>query len=749
MLAVLAADGLRTGAAAVAETSPAGTGWYVALDDDSGTRHWVRGAGLSQRAKISCSEVLVYSGMCLWGTGALRASSPAGEIALTASHGRDAAEVSSITTVPGLSDYETSVSAATTGLARAVKSASALDVHPALRWELPRLHYLMELLDDQARPLLRPALWRQWQVDTRERAALVRSLIHARTRAAGLSVDSTSSLAELEDTAHGATPGRTPRDALEALARNDEAWSAVASVRTVDSYPALARLAYVTEVLRAGCHELHGHGSRLLVTIWDPSEGRILREAQAIAREAGLSLTAVGLHPLPALLPSAGGSLHACGRRSRQKTTAPVPASLQQKDGGRMPRSENAPSRSHEERTTGSSWQVRATKVVGYEVRSCDRVFDVSRRDLLEGGGPPGTGPQRRLVVVDSAVDQLYGSAIREYFDHHDVVHRIVTMDAGEQRKEIDPVLRVAEELDAFGIDRRREPVIVVGGGVLMDIVGFAAGMYRRGTPFIRVPTTLIGLADAGVGVKNGVNFNGRKNRLGTYAEAGLTLLDRMFLSTLPERHIVNGMAEILKIALIKDAALFGVLESHGKLLVEEKFQGLSPEGERAAVHVLDAAVDGMIEELEPNLWEHTLERCVDYGHTFSPTLEMRALPSLLHGEAVSVDMAFTTALAARRGLVDEAQCRRVFSVMSALGLPTWNPLMAPGILAEALRDTVKHRDGKQRLPLPVGIGGVTFVDDVADGELAGAVALQRGIAAGHPPDPAYQSVCPPSMTRL
>ncbi|MDI6098924.1 sedoheptulose 7-phosphate cyclase [Actinoplanes sp. NEAU-A12] len=371
------------------------------------------------------------------------------------------------------------------------------------------------------------------------------------------------------------------------------------------------------------------------------------------------------------------------------------------------------------------SWRVQALKQVSYEVRLRDDVFGLDRTDLLEAG-ESGFGSRRRFVVVDSAVNALYGARIREYFTHHGIDHAMLVMQVAETVKDFDSVARIVAEMDAFGLARRREPMIVIGGGVLMDVAGLVASLYRRGTPFLRVPTTLVGLIDAGVGAKTGVNFNGHKNRLGTYAPADLTLLDRRFLATLDRRHVSNGMAEMLKIALIKDAALFDLLERSGRLLLDERFQGHTPAGDQAATLALRAATQGMLEELGPNLWEGRLERCVDYGHTFSPTVEMRALPSLLHGEAVCVDMALTTVMAYRRGLLDETQRDRILRLMAELELPTWHPLLNPAVLECALRDTVRHRDDQQRLPLPVGIGGVTFVNDVTVDELAAAAAMQR-----------------------
>ncbi|MFE4513116.1 sedoheptulose 7-phosphate cyclase [Kitasatospora sp. NPDC056783] len=395
-------------------------------------------------------------------------------------------------------------------------------------------------------------------------------------------------------------------------------------------------------------------------------------------------------------------------------------------------------------------WSVRTSNPVQYEIRASENLLDPSNPTILEDA--VGATGLRRFVVTDSVVDSLYGERIRAYFAHHGVEHRVLVLDDGETHKSMDAVLRVAEALDAFGIDRRREPVIAIGGGVLMDIVGFAASLYRRSTPFIRIPTTLIGLVDAGVGAKTGVNHNGHKNRLGTYFPADRTLLDRTFLTTLDDRHISNGLAEILKIALIKDARLFDLLEQHGTDLLRDRMQspasgiGLTPAdapvGQRLAsrglhldpaTEVVEHAIHGMLEELQPNLWEKVLERVVDYGHTFSPTIEMNALPALLHGEAVAVDMALTTVMAERRGLVSAYQRERILGVMDRLGLPAWHPLCNPQVLVPALLDTVRHRDGQQRLPLPVGIGSAVFVNDVTEAELAAAAEQLAALSVGAP----------------
>ncbi|MEU9167299.1 sedoheptulose 7-phosphate cyclase [Streptomyces sp. NPDC048420] len=378
------------------------------------------------------------------------------------------------------------------------------------------------------------------------------------------------------------------------------------------------------------------------------------------------------------------------------------------------------------------AWTVEAVRQARYHVVSSDHLFARDNTTLLTGcPDAPMRSGERRLLVVDENVDALYGAQIREFLDFHGVRATVLTLRADETVKQWDAVCQVVDAMNDFGIDRRREPVIAIGGGVLTDIVGFAASIYRRGTPYIRIPTTLIGLVDAGVGVKTGVNYSTGKNRLGTYAPATATFLDRSFLRSLDLRHISNGLAEILKMALIRSEKLFGLLESHGPAVRADRFQGTTGDLAGAADAIIAESIHLMLEELQPNLWESSLERCVDYGHTFSPTVEMHALPELLHGEAVVIDMALTTALSALRGDVSEAQADRVFSVIRALGLPLWNDVLDDtSLLEHALQDTVRHRDGQQRLPLPLGIGRHRFVNDVTPAELRDAARLLHSRAA-------------------
>ena len=362
-------------------------------------------------------------------------------------------------------------------------------------------------------------------------------------------------------------------------------------------------------------------------------------------------------------------------------------------------------------------WTVTATRPVSYDVALCDGILDPANPALLRAV-PRGVPPTaRRLLVIDSEVHRHYGRSFADYFERHSIPSATCVLNCDETTKHWGNVRTVLQALDRFGIDRRNEPIVAAGGGVLLDVVGFAGSLYRRGTPVVRVPTTLIGLVDAGIGVKTGVNFDEHKNRIGTYHAADRVVLDPSFLRTVGRRHLSNGLAEILKMALIGDRRLFDLLDWHGAGLLAAKFQRDGRHRE-ATTEVLERSIGGMLDELQPNLWESSLERVVDYGHSFSPTLEMRALPELLHGEAVSIDMALSTLLAEGRGLVTATERSRVLRLMRALELPISHPLCTSELLISALGDTTRHRGGRQRLPLPVGIGAARFVDDVDEREL-------------------------------
>ena len=360
-------------------------------------------------------------------------------------------------------------------------------------------------------------------------------------------------------------------------------------------------------------------------------------------------------------------------------------------------------------------WRVSYQKPIEYEVITCQDIFNPQNDALASVGKKENT---RRFVVVDSNIEKYYSSEIRDYFKFHKIDAKILTFHGGEENKSIDNYLWILRELDSFPINRRDEPIIAIGGGVLTDVVGFVASSYRRGVPHIKIPTTLMGYVDASVGIKTGINFNSNKNRLGSFEPPKKVFLDRTFLKTLPKRHVLNGVCEILKLAIIKDFALFELLESHGAECVDSKFQ------DDIGASILDHSVAGMLEELEPNLFEEDLARKVDFGHTFSYGLETFHDTHLLHGEAVLIDIVVSAILARARNLLSKQELTRIFDLIAKLGIVLNDDLVNPDLLWKTLEERTYHRNGLQRVPLPDGLGKCIFVNDVKFEEIKSACKI-------------------------
>jgi 3-dehydroquinate synthase len=236
------------------------------------------------------------------------------------------------------------------------------------------------------------------------------------------------------------------------------------------------------------------------------------------------------------------------------------------------------------------------------------------------------------------------------------------------------------------------------------------------------VPTTSLAYVDASVGAKNGCNFMGSKNRLGTYVPPVAALLDSSFFKTQQRREVSNSLGEMAKMAIMKSEELFHLLEKHGHRLVEGRFVPESASDDVPA-RVLRLSIQTMLEELAPNLWEHSLDRLVDFGHATGQNLEMSALGSddmLMHGEAVACDMAYMSVLSNILGLITAEQRDAILNMLRACEVPIYSPCFTREFFKEALEDRVQNSMG-QRLPMPVGIGKARMVNNVSDEDFESA----------------------------
>jgi 3-dehydroquinate synthase len=377
------------------------------------------------------------------------------------------------------------------------------------------------------------------------------------------------------------------------------------------------------------------------------------------------------------------------------------------------------------------TWTVKTELPVEFKLTYSADIFNSLNHDLVSY-----KTNDRVMIVIDTNVHKFYAAQLMEYFNSHNVKYSMLVINTNEESKtwkDADHILQFFEDEGVL----RREPIIAIGGGVLLDIVGFACSIYRRGIPYIKVPTTLLAIVDASVGSKVAVNHFERRNRLGAYYPPIATLIDKKFIKTQSEREIVNGIAEIFKLAIIKSPELFALLEENAELLIEEKFQhGAVP------VRVINLAITDMIAELGPNLWERKLDRCVDFGHTFSPVIEMKNLTQefdpdnppyftkdtmLLHGEAVALDCLYSSCIACLRGYIGQSVLNRIFNLAKRLKLKTYHEDFTKiELLQQSLADATKHRNGNQFAPLPIYVGNYKIVNDITESEMKYAIELFR-----------------------
>ncbi|XP_028262341.1 uncharacterized protein eevs [Parambassis ranga] len=376
---------------------------------------------------------------------------------------------------------------------------------------------------------------------------------------------------------------------------------------------------------------------------------------------------------------------------------------------------------------TGTTWTVVSPIIFTYKVTETQGLLDPSNNTLLLGHitDPQqledikiSNKPIRRFIVIDQEVFKIYGIKLTKYLEVNNVVYKILALPTTEENKSMEMALNILNEVNNFSLDRRMEPIIAIGGGVCLDIVGLAASLYRRRTPYIRVPTTLLSYIDASVGAKTGVNFANCKNKLGAYIPPAAAFLDLSFIQTVSRRHISNGLAEMLKMALMKHRSLFELLEKHGCMLLDTKFQVdnslYGHSSLKAASQATRIAITTMLEELAPNLWEDDLNRLVDFGHLISPPLEMKVLPALLHGEAVNIDMSYMVYVSQESGLLTEEEKQRIISCMVGLELPVWHEECTLELIEKSLQDRLKHSGGLVRMPLPVGLGQAEIFNNIS-----------------------------------
>jgi demethyl-4-deoxygadusol synthase len=379
---------------------------------------------------------------------------------------------------------------------------------------------------------------------------------------------------------------------------------------------------------------------------------------------------------------------------------------------------------------TETEFRVEGYEKIEFSLTYVDEVFDIENLELAQQYKKFG----RCLAIIDANVHRYYSNQMQVYFAYHEIDLTVFPMTITEPNKSLESFGMIVDAFADFNLIRK-EPVLVIGGGLITDVAGFACAAYRRSTNFIRIPTTLIGLIDAGVAIKVAVNHGKLKNRLGAYHAPKQVVLDFSFLKTLPTDQVRNGMAELIKIAVVANAEVFDLLDEYGEELLRTHFGYVDAEPSiREVAHKLTyEAIKTMLELETPNLHELDLDRVIAYGHTWSPTIELAPHSPIFHGHAVNIDMAFSATIAEKRGYISTQQRDRILSLMSRLGLALDHPVMDADLLWHATESIRSTRDGLLRAAMPKPIGTCFFVNDLTRDELDAALIEHRHLCAKYP----------------
>ena len=250
------------------------------------------------------------------------------------------------------------------------------------------------------------------------------------------------------------------------------------------------------------------------------------------------------------------------------------------------------------------------------------------------------------LIVTDSGVPSDYAKKVSKYAKNS----RIVTIEQGEQSKCFDCAQLLFKQMLDFGMDRK-DCVVAVGGGVVGDLSGFVASTYMRGIDFYNIPTTLLAQVDSSVGGKTAIDFNGVKNVIGSFYQPKGVLIDTSVLKTLPERLVVNGLYESIKMAMTCDLQLFEKFEKLSFVQIKEQM-----------AEIITQSLDIKRNVVEQDEKESGLRRVLNFGHTLGHAIESQNVGKLYHGECVALGM-----LAICSGEIRE----RLQKVLEKLGTPT------------------------------------------------------------------------------
>ena len=322
------------------------------------------------------------------------------------------------------------------------------------------------------------------------------------------------------------------------------------------------------------------------------------------------------------------------------------------------------------------------------------------------------------IVVTNSTVLKKQGSRLRRALAGSGMSIRFLAVPDSERSKSFEELGRLLTQLARWDGPGKRLALLLAGGGVVGDLGGLAAGLYRRGIPCLQLPTTLLAQVDSAIGGKTAIDLPEGKNLVGLILQPRGVFIEVGWLRTLPERQFRSGLAEMLKCGVIRDARLFEELERASVRDLRRDEPRLARLVARA-VRVKAAIVEADERETRG------LRTLLNLGHTFGHALEAATSYSgaVTHGEAVAAGMLVATGISRRLGLISDAPARRIRGAIERLGFRTRVRGVRPAAVRRAMSQDKKWAAGKNRWVLPVGIGRCVVRSGVGEGTVRAAIA--------------------------
>ncbi|MEH2091436.1 3-dehydroquinate synthase [Nostoc sp.] len=365
----------------------------------------------------------------------------------------------------------------------------------------------------------------------------------------------------------------------------------------------------------------------------------------------------------------------------------------------------------------------RVSVTFNYEVYFTQNLFELKNPTLAQViGADEEAKPKKLVAVIDAGILKYQPELVKQLVAYTKFYAEVLAIAAepmiisgGEAAKNDRTLLeQIQQQIEAAGLCRHSY-VLAIGGGAMLDLVGYAAATAHRGIRLIRVPTTVLAQNDSGVGVKNGINAFGKKNFLGTFAPPYAVINDSAFLTTLDDRDWRSGIAEAVKVALIKDASFFDFIYSHTAALRRRDMDTMQQVIYRCAQLHLEHIANG------GDPFEMGSSRPLDFGHWAAHKLEHLTNYRLRHGEAVAIGIALDSTYSYLAGLLDCLEWQRILNTLSALGFTLYVPELAdklsqledPRCLFRGLTEFREHLGGELTLTLLKGIGKRIEVHEV------------------------------------